>query len=248
MKDKMFKYPDTNSSRANIEILNQKFNEQKVAIIGLGGTGSYILDLIAKTPVREIHIFDNDDFLLHNAFRAPGAISIEEMESCTELKKVDYFQRIYSNMHTGIVKHAHLVEPKDIDNFIHFSIVFICVDKNSVRAALAQRLSALNIPFIDTGLGIKKVNDSLIGTIRVTTATPSKRDHLKDRFGEDEFEENEYTTNIQIADLNSLNAVLAVIKWKKMCHFYQDIKQENNSLYFINTNKLLNEDHTSSIC
>ena len=84
----VFNYIDSNSSRANIYQLNSKFKGQRVAIIGLGGTGSYILDLVAKTPVEEILLFDSDEFLQHNAFRAPGAASIETLNK--RLKKVDY--------------------------------------------------------------------------------------------------------------------------------------------------------------
>ena len=73
----VFNYIDSNSSRANIYHLNLKFKGQRVAIIGLGGTGSYILDFLAKTPVDEILLFDGDEFLQHNAFRAPGAASVE---------------------------------------------------------------------------------------------------------------------------------------------------------------------------
>ena len=54
--------------------------------------------------------------------------------------------------------------------------------------------------------------------------------------------ENEYNTNIQIADLNALNATLAVIKWKKLFGFYQDFEQEHHSTYSINVNMLLSED------
>jgi hypothetical protein len=32
-----------------------------------------------------------------------------------------------------------------------------------------------------------------------------------------------------------MNAVLAVIKWKKLSGFYQDLKQEHNSFFFVNT-------------
>lgn len=39
--ENIFQYPDSNSSRAKIEYLNRKFLNQKIAIIGLGGTGSY---------------------------------------------------------------------------------------------------------------------------------------------------------------------------------------------------------------
>ena len=50
----VFKYFDTNASRANILPFLRRFNEQRIAIAGVGGTGSYILDLIAKVPVQEI--------------------------------------------------------------------------------------------------------------------------------------------------------------------------------------------------
>jgi hypothetical protein len=55
-------------------------------------------------------------------------------------------------------------------------------------------------------------------------------------------EDDEYATNIQIADLNALNALMAVMKWKKLSGFYQDLKREFNSTYTINTSQLINED------
>ena len=245
MHSPIFKYPDTNSSRANIEWLNRKFYGQKIAIIGLGGTGSYILDLISKTPVAEIHLYDDDYFLLHNAFRAPGAIDGEILEDEKGLKKVDYYHTVYSRMHNGIVKHDKRITPENIHELAGFTTAFISVDKNKTRSDITKGLFELKVGFIDTGLGVNKLDDSLIGTVRTTACSPEKSDHLPHRIGEEEFEANEYATNIQIAELNSLNAVLAVIKWKKMIGFYQDLKKEHNSLYFINTNKLLNEDHTT---
>jgi hypothetical protein len=86
-EENVFNYMDTNSSRANINSINAKFINQKIAIIGLGGTGAYILDLVCKTKVGEIHIFDGDTFLVHNAFRSPGAASIDDLSS--QVKKVE---------------------------------------------------------------------------------------------------------------------------------------------------------------
>lgn len=100
-EESVFRYLDTNSSRANINFINEKFKGQRIGIIGLGGTGSYILDQVAKTPVDEILLFDNDEFLLHNAFRAPGAPTIQILNE--QQMKVDYFASIYSNMRRGIV-------------------------------------------------------------------------------------------------------------------------------------------------
>jgi hypothetical protein len=238
----VFKYPDTNSARAKIDFLNRKFKNQRIAIIGMGGTGSYILDLVSKTPVSEINIYDGDIFQLHNAFRAPGAVAGEKLDQQSELKKVDYYYEIYSQMHSGIVAHDKYVTKENINEFNRFNYTFISVDKNKTRHTITQELLKLNVPFIDTGLGVNMVDDFLLGAIRVTTATKAKNNHLASRFGSDEFDENDYATNIQIADLNCMNAVLAVIKWKKLCGFYQDLKGEHNTLYFINTNRIINED------
>lgn len=56
--DPIFNYPDTNSSRAQIGEVSAKLKGHKIGILGLGGTGSYLLDFMSKTPVNEIHIFD----------------------------------------------------------------------------------------------------------------------------------------------------------------------------------------------
>jgi len=239
----VFNYPDTNSSRAGIEFLNRKFENQKIAIIGLGGTGSYILDQVAKTPVKEIHIFDADVFQLHNAFRSPGAVSSEKLEAENGIMKVDYYYGIYSNMHAGIKTHTKYVTLENVSELKDFSYVFISIDKNEVRYNLTKAFLNMGVTFIDVGIGVNKSDDCLNGAVRVTVGTTDKSDHLDFRIGSSESEENEYSNNIQIADLNCLNAMLAVLKWKKLSGFYQDVKQEHNSLFLINTNKLLNEDN-----
>lgn len=46
-----FVYGDSASSRAGIMAISQKLRHSRIAIVGLGGTGSYILDHVAKTHV-----------------------------------------------------------------------------------------------------------------------------------------------------------------------------------------------------
>lgn len=242
-QESVFNYFDTNSSRANIVQVNAKFKGQKIAIIGLGGTGSYILDLIAKTPVTEIHLFDADDFSQHNAFRSPGAPSINELNQ--KKKKAVYFAEIYSKMHKGVIAHTEYITDDNTGLLREFSYVFICVDKNSVRDIIIKGLLKMNIPFIDVGLGVTIVDDKLIGIVRTTTGTTLKNDHLSKRIATEDTDNNEYVTNIQIADLNALNAVMAVIKWKKLSAFYQDLIEEHNSSYSVNVAQLLNGDTTA---
>lgn len=240
--DDVFQYADTCSSRANTYYLNNKFKGQKIAIIGLGGTGSYILDLVAKTPVNEIHLYDGDVFSQHNAFRSPGAPSKDMLNS--QMYKSDYLANIYNNMHKKIVSHSVYVTKDNIHELSQMSCVFICIDKDSVRYLITKFLLEQQIAFIDVGMGVNIVDNSLIGTVRVTSADLAKNDHIVKRLPLSEVDdnENEYSTNIQIADLNALNAVFAVIKWKKMNGFYQDLEREYHSTYSINDSNLLNEE------
>jgi molybdopterin/thiamine biosynthesis adenylyltransferase len=244
MKSEIFKFPDTNSSRAGISDLNSKFEGQKIAIIGLGGTGSYILDLISKTNISEIHLYDGDDFQVHNAFRAPGGCGTDAFGTDSSVMKVDYYSEVYSRMRNGIVKHPIYVDENNINVFSVYDFVFISVDSNAVRSFITKALLKLKVSFIDVGMGVTRNQSELLGTIRVTVGTPENNSHLQHRIGSDEMIENEYATNIQIVELNCLNATLAVIRWKKMIGFYQDLKGEFNNLYFINTGKTLNEDFT----
>ncbi|MCF8296771.1 MAG: hypothetical protein K9J13_04430, partial [Saprospiraceae bacterium] len=123
-----------------------------------------------------------------------------------------------------------------------FSYVFICIDSNSAKEIILSKLIDVGIPFFDVGLGLEIADESLIGMLRVTTGTPSKHDHIPSRIGTVDVDDNEYSTNIQIADLNALNALMAIIKWKKMSGFYNDLKEEHHSTYTINTSQLINED------
>src|SRR5260370_39107561 len=71
---------------------------------------------------------------------------------------------------------------------------------------------------------------------------PAQRDAARARisFGQGTGD-NQYGTNIQIADLNALNATLAVIAWKTMTGFYHDLGRTPFSTYAIDTRTLINE-------
>lgn len=241
-QDSVFNYIDTASDRAGIGALTQRLANEKLGIIGLGGTGSYILDSVAKTPVQEIHPFDGDRFLQHNAFRAPGAPSIDELRN-TPLK-VDYWAGIYSKMHRGIIPHPIAIGPDNLHLLEGLSFVFVCIDGGAAKRQIFQKLEALGVPFIDIGMGLELVDGSLGGILRVTASTPDKREHIYqgriafEGGGEDDI----YASNIQVADLNALNAMLAVIKWKKIRGFYRDLEGELHSTYTTDSNMLLNND------
>jgi hypothetical protein len=147
--DGVFVYVDTFSSRAGITTRNQSLAMRKVVIVGLGGTGSYLLDLLAKVPIHEIHLYDDDIFGTHNAFRAPGAASLEDLRAGP--MKVEYYERMYTRMHRGIRPHAVSVTSENVADLLDADFVFLTMDANPDKMAIIKALTDARVPYIDTG-------------------------------------------------------------------------------------------------
>ena len=233
-------YRDTNSSRARITGVSEKFSNMNIGIIGLGGTGSYVLDFIAKTPVREIHLFDEDDLLNHNAFRIPGAVPFETLK--TKPKKVNYLSEMYSKIHKKIMAHEYKMDESRLDEIgqLKINFVFLCSDDKKSKSQIIQKLNDLSVTFIDTGIGIYESEGMLNGRVRITTATKDKKSHIEKHLISSDGSLDDYDRNIQIAEINAINAILAIIKWKKLYGIYHDDVKEHESFYDINTNKIIN--------
>jgi hypothetical protein len=239
--ESVFHYLDTASSRAGINMASAKLEMARVAIVGLGGTGSYVLDLVAKTWVKEIHLFDGDTLYSHNAFRAPGAISMDELTA--KPKKVTHFRDQYSKLRKGIIDRPYNVDGTNVQELQGMNFVFLCIDGGDTKNLIIEKLEEFGTPFVDAGMGVDLVEDSLVGIVRVTSSLPDQRGHLRSRVSlGDSQPTDDYDANIQIADLNALNAAMAVIRWKKLFGFYDDHEHELHSTYTIDCNMLLSED------
>ncbi len=240
--DSVFNYLDTAATKAGIVVANRKLEGPKIAIVGTGGTGGYVLDFVAKTPVAEIHLFDRDMFLNHNAFRCPGAASLEDLGK--KQQKVDYLAAVYSRMRKKVIAHNFFIDETTVEQLKEMNFVFICIDKGTGKRLIVERLGEWGIPFIDVGMGIQLGEDNTLGGIvTVTTSTAAKRDHFRTRTAFSDGEAaNEYSNNVHLAELNALNAALAVVKWKKLCGYYDDMTKEHYCAYTIRSNRLISED------
>jgi hypothetical protein len=240
--ESVFNYLDTATSRVGIGAFNERFSTQRIGIVGLGGTGSYVLDLVAKTCDSEIHLFDGDVFSQHNAFRAPGAPSIEELRG--KPKKVVYLAAVYEKMRRGIHVHDHFLDGTTAETLRGLDFVFLCLDSGSAKKAIVIALLELGIPFVEVGMGIVRNQDSLSGLMRVTACTKEVQERIvkKMNFSDGNQAEDDYSTNIQIAELNAMNAALAVIRWKKQYGFYRDSSRAYSYSYSIAANEMVNED------
>jgi hypothetical protein len=238
-----FEYLDSASSLAGIAAITDKLRLRKVVIVGLGGTGSYVLDLISKTPIGAIHLYDGDVMFTHNAFRAPGGAPLDVLVD--KPNKVDYYFDIYSKMKRGIVPHAEYVTAENVDELKDADFVFLTMEGGDTKRLIVNKLTAFQVPFIDVGIGVNIIGDQLQGAVQTITRTPADTSRTPERqsiafdapTGDDVYEHN-----IQIADLNALNATLAVIRWKKLFGFYGDLEDEHYSIYTIDGNHLANED------
>lgn len=238
----VFKYVDTASSRANINALNEKLVRQRIGIVGLGGTGAYILDLVAKTWVAEIHLFDGDIFFQHNAFRSPGAPTLAQLEE--KPPKVTYHAQMYSNMRNGIEIHNEFLGESNLALLDSLDFVFLCLDQGAEKRLIVERLVSHRIPFADAGMGIVLTDSQqLSGIVRSVISTPENRakaaQHIS--YADGNNGNKEYATNVQIAELNALNAALAVIQWKKYYGVYSDVGSRCYAGYSITSGEIANE-------
>lgn len=215
----VFKFQDSLTSKAEIADLSRKIEGDVIAVIGLGGSGAYALDYLVKTPAKEIRGFDGDAFHVHNAFRSPGRLEEAELGR----SKAAVYEGRYSSFRSGLTLATRYVDEGSAADLAGVTFAFVCVDKGSARSAIFDVLIANRIPFIDVGMGLKRAPQGpLRGMLRATYYSPDQAQRVRD-MGLAEMNdgpENLYRTNVQIAELNALNAALAVIMYKQLRGFY----------------------------
>jgi hypothetical protein len=177
-----------------------------------------LLDFLVKTPVKEIRAFDGDAYHVHNAFRSPGRLD----ESDLGKSKAETYRSRYENFREGLFLHRKYVDRSSADDFKGVTFAFVCVDKGSARVEIFDLLINLRIPFIDVGMGLNRKQDALSGTIRVTYYAADDAAKVRDmQLAEMVDDPNDiYRRSVQIAELNALNASIAVMRYKQLRGFY----------------------------
>lgn len=238
--DSVFKIHDTLTSLAEIGDLSDKLRNDVIAIIGLGGTGSYILDFISKTPVKEIRGFDLDNFHVHNAFRSPGRLNPDAEFG---KPKADIYASRYESLREGLSLTKKYVDSSSGEYFKGVTFAFVCVDKGESRSGIFDLLLGMQIPFIDVGIGLKRKDGPLKGTVRTTYYSTEYGLKVRDK-GYAEMvapPDDLYRSNIQTAELNALNAALAVIRFKQLRGFYLDELSYHHAVFYPHNSKTIIE-------
>lgn len=112
---------------------------------------------------------------------------------------------------------------------------------NGGWAVAVDALDQYNVSFTDCGMGVYKVDGALAGQVRVTTSMSGHREEARRHIAFSDGEQDEYFQKIQIAELNSLNATIAVMRWR-INGFYLDLEHEHNhnTVYVVDGNSVIN--------
>lgn len=116
-------------------------------------------------------------------------------------------------MHLGVASCTQYLDEDNLDLLDGTTFVFLASDDAATKPAIMDWLETHDVPFIDVGMGIEEIDGHLSGLLRVTTSLLGRRDTARRRIPRPAPERDAYGSNIQTADLNALNAILAVVRW-----------------------------------
>ena len=224
------RFPDTSSARYHLNDVSSLLRGKKVAIIGLGGTGAYILDFIARTHLERIALFDDDKVHVHTIFRMPGFIP-----GAIEMAKVEALAQHYGQWTSAVDPVDERITEANIERLHDFDFVFVSVDDGPARRLIVDWLSSKGIPFLDCGMGLNRSVIGLNGTVRITGVDRAayERNVNTAYLPTGDTKEDEYRRQAQIAELNALNAALAVVRFKQ--HFQLLDRLDEASWYTFET-------------
>lgn len=214
------RFPDTSSANYGINDVADRLRGKKVAIIGLGGTGSCILDFIVRTHLDSIMLFDDDKIHVHTLFRIPGAIG----RNAIGKSKVEALAQYYDTWHAGVTPVPERITADNVDRLRGLDFVFVSVDDGPARRFLVDWLTTAGIPFADCGMGLNRsFGGALNGVVRITGVDRGAYDRTVDTpyLPTLNPEDAEYRKQAQIVELNALNAALAVVRFKQHFGLYE---------------------------
>jgi len=135
----------------------------KFTVVGLGGTGSHVVQQLAFLGAKDFRLIDGDRVEVTNLNRLIGATAADGVSKAL---KVDVAERLIRSLQEDarvevipqtFVSHVAFSAAKQSD------VVFGCVDRDSVRLILNEFCQAYEIPYIDIATGIDRDNPREFG-------------------------------------------------------------------------------------
>ena len=125
----------------------EKLKSAKVAVFGLGGVGSYVVEALARCGVGELLLVDNDKVHESNINRQLFALQSTLGAFKTQVAKARVLD---INPQIKVHTRETFVLPENIDefDFTSFDYIVDAIDTVSAKLALIEKANACNTPII----------------------------------------------------------------------------------------------------
>lgn len=131
----------------------KKLSDIKIAIVGVGGTGSHVLQQLSYIGIKNFVFIDSDKISESNLNRLIGA-----NEQDIGKFKVDIAKRLAKFIDSDVKVISipdTFVSEAGIASLKEANFVFGCVDKDGARLVLTEFCKAYNKPYLDTATEIQ---------------------------------------------------------------------------------------------
>lgn len=137
----------------------EKLKNRAVAVFGLGGVGSYAAEVLARSGVGTLYIYDNDTISESNINRQLIALTSTVGKYKTAVLK----ERLLDiNPDINVFDFAEFITPESDIPFEKFDFMIDAVDNVTAKIFLAEKSQKLSVPLISVmGTGNKLHPESL---------------------------------------------------------------------------------------
>ena len=151
-----------------------KLHEASVAVFGVGGVGGYAVEVLARSGVGRIDLFDSDLFDATNLNR-----QLHALHSTVGRAKVDVaaerIHDIYPECDVRPHRMFYVPETADVVDLTAYDYVVDCIDTVHAKLELARRCHRLGIPLIASMGAANKLDPTMV---RVADLSCTKIDPL----------------------------------------------------------------------
>lgn len=132
----------------------------RVGVVGLGGTGSQVVQHLAHLGIRDFVLVEDDRVEESNLPRLVGATWIDAR---LRRRKTAVSARVIRRLapRARIAKTGPLRSPRALAELQRVDLIVGCVDNDGARLVLAELAAAHHLPYLDIGVGIENDEDAL---------------------------------------------------------------------------------------
>lgn len=127
----------------------QRLSQSHVAVFGVGGVGGYVCEVLARSGIGELTLFDKDCVDVTNLNR-----QIIALHSTVGQPKVEVMAQRIADINPECIVHAchmfYLPENADEVDLTQFSYIVDCIDNVTAKLELIRRCHRLRLPIISS--------------------------------------------------------------------------------------------------